>query len=359
MTNERLMIFPVDGEYLPFLKYSDLLERKSSVACYAPKGWFYVNKTISVYDKRTLTVKDISECTDFSEFDTVWIVNSNGEIDFSSTILPIIEQAAKEKKTIRITRALTAEEYYECSQLCKTYGTLIESQEREPASPDYTPTILRIQTPIVFVFGMFEHTEKLDTILYLHQGIGQAGYKVKTILTRKNETDLDELISFPNFMQAKQYSVTDKIFLFNHFIRRLELEEKPDIMIIGLPGEMMPLDERHNGNFGVFPYIISNAVHCDYAVMKLFHNFYDQSFADQLQEIAKYKFEIDINAFAVSNSLIDAASISTSALRFYVSEKRPAQLPRNFYFDHTDNSGNSLCEHLIETLQMLGNYIAI
>lgn len=356
MKKEKLMIYPVDGEYLPFLKYSDLLEQKSSVTCYAPKGWFYVNKTINIPGNRTITVKDIRECNDFSEFDAIWIVNSNGEIDFSHSILPIIEQAAKERKSIRITRSLTHEEYVLCSQLCKTYGNLLDSQEQVVCSHDFTPNILRIQTPIVFVFGMFEHTEKLDTILYLHKGIQKAGYKVKTILTRKNETDAEEFLSFPSFMYEKQYSDTDKVFFFNHFIRRIELEEKPDIIVIGLPGEMMPLDEKHNGNFGIVPYLISNAVHCDYAVMKLFHNFYDNTFADKMQEIVRSKFEIDINAFVVSNSILDVTSVSTATLRFYESEKRPTDLPQNYYFNHFDGTGEPLCKHLINTLQMFGNY---
>ncbi|MBT2290007.1 TIGR04066 family peptide maturation system protein [Paenibacillus albidus] len=356
MNKEKVIIYPVDSEYLPFLKYSNLFEDTEITGCYAPKGWFYVNKKIQVSNDRVITIQDINECKDISTFDALWVVNSNGDIDFETTILPIIQQAAKENKAIRITRSLTNEEYKMCSEVCEQYGSLLSNEEKTYISSDSTPRILNINTPVVFVFGIFEHTDKLDTLLYLHGGAKKAGYRVKTILSRKNETDIRDFISFPDFMYDRRYSDTEKILYFNHFLRRMELDHKPDIILIGLPGEIMPLDDKHNGNFGVIPYLVSNAVHCDYAVLKLFHNFYDSVFAEKLQEICRNKFEIDINAFAVSNNMIDAASISTSTLKFYTSDKKPVALDENYYFNHINGVGESLCDHLILTLQNLGKY---
>lgn len=356
MINQRVMIYPVDSDYLPFLKQ---WECALDVFCYAPQGWFYVNKLISAFGNQTITVKDIKECTDYSSFDAVWIVNSNSELDFTEYILPVIEQAAKQNKYIRITRTLSAEEQILCSKLTIKKNMLCLDQELIKQTKDYSPNILRIQTPVVFVLGMFEHTGKLDTLLYLHKGIQQTGYKVKSILTRRNESENSNCLSFPDFMYDRQYSDTEKILLFNHFVRKLELETKPDIILIGLPGEIMPLDEKHTGNFGVIPFLISNAVHCDYAVLKLFHNYYDSTFTEKINEIVKNKFEIEINSFAVDNNILDATSISTATLRFYESEERPVDLPQNCYFNHVNGDGKSLCDDLIGTLQKFGKYRTI
>ena len=353
---KNVMVYPVDSEYLPFLKNCDFTEKTENIFCYAPEGWFYVNKSISTWDNKEITVRNIKECTDYSSFDSVWIVDSNGELDFSLYILPVVEQALSEKKFVRITRALSTENQTLCSKLFGSNDRFCMDQESVVVSQEYTPNILRIQTPVVFVLGMFEHTGKLDTLLYLHNGMQQAGYAVKSILTRKNETNENNYIPFPDFMYDKQSSDTDKIFRFNHFVRKLELEDKPDIILIGLPGEVMPLDEKHTGNFGVFPFLVSNAIHCDFAILKLFHNYYDSTFAEKMKEIIKSKYEIDISAFAVDNNILDVSSISTSMLKFYESKERPEDLPQTYYFNHINGKGEPLCKEVIETLQRFGNY---
>ena len=95
---------------------------------------------------------------------------------------------------------------------------------------------------MVFVASVIENTNKFDVQLGLRKFLQEEGYKVSQIGT-KEYCELFGFHAIPEFMYANQLSEADKIVWFNRICKSIELQEKPDIFIIGVPGATMVFNE--------------------------------------------------------------------------------------------------------------------
>lgn len=355
MQEERIIIYPVDDKIIPFIKYCDLVENMDIVGCFAPSNLFYCGKKILLDNNILMEIRDIKDCLEF-EFDSILIVESNDNLDFTTSILPILKLMGDKRKKIYVTRTLSDKERTVVKEECIDYNMIVDSNYMEEIDIDISKRILKIKTPIVFVLGMYEHTEKLESLLHVHNYLKEAGYNVKSVLTKNNEIKLSGCYSFPKMMIDEHYSDKDKIIYFNHFIRKIEIKENPDIIIIGIPGELIPLNDQHNGNFGVMPFLISNAVSCDYAILNMFYNFSEREFVDQIKDVCKCKYSIEINAIVVSKNVLDITSTSTAELKFYNMSQQEMKIESEYFYENKNSNGISLGADVIGALGKYGSY---
>ncbi len=358
MNKKRIAIFPIDESIMPYIKYK-LIDQYEVAAGYTSNKGSYLGKEFILENGR-FTIKNINQC-DYSEFDIMWVVDSD-EIDrFEDDILPIVEQAAYNKKDIYVSVSMNQDIFLKCQEICKSNNvTFIKITEDDQINLELTETLLKVSTPIVFVLGIYEHTSKLDTLLYLHKAAKVAGYRPISILTKTNNFNLEDCHGFPKFMLNDGLSDKMKILLFNHFIRKLELEKMADLILIGIPGEIMPINRMHFGNFSIMPYLVANAVSCDYAVLKLFNDFYTKEFAEEVKNYCTYKYAVDIDSFVVSETIIGVANVDKRPLlQYYYSNEKHKDLADMYYFQYVDGQGRELWQHMLDTLQGYGNYSSI
>ena len=116
-----------------------------------------------------------------------------------------------------------------------------------------------------------KETGKLGVQLALREELIEKGYKVSSISSRL-DSELYGLHPIPSFMFDRMNSETEKIQKYNHYVKQIELIEHPDIIIIGIPGGILPYDEIDHNEYGILAYEISYAVPCDAAIMCLPYN---------------------------------------------------------------------------------------
>lgn len=134
----------------------------------------------------------------------------------------------------------------------------------------------------------------------------EEGYKVSQIGT-KEYCELFGFHAIPEFMYANQLSEADKIVWFNRICKSIELQEKPDIFIIGVPGATMVFNETITNNFGITAFEIANAVRPDTAIMCVPYEGYDSGFLKMIQTSSKYKLDMQVDCFNMANKHFDAA----------------------------------------------------
>ncbi|MFQ9601946.1 MAG: TIGR04066 family peptide maturation system protein [Staphylococcus aureus] len=118
-----------------------------------------------------------------------------------------------------------------------------------------------IETPVISIMGMGPNTSKFYAQLALKQYFEQEGYRT-LVLGSSEMSSLFDIERLPSSM-IKNISFTQKIYILNQYIWEKSKEYKPDIIIIGCPGGIMPYDRHISNGFGELPLIVSKAVPID------------------------------------------------------------------------------------------------
>ena len=164
--------------------------------------------------------------------------------------------------------------------------------------------LVDITVPIVGIVGNADNVGKFELQLQMKDELSERGYKVAVISSNR----LCEFVgaySFPKFMIEKQYSDKMKVLLFNRFLRYIELADDPDLIIVSVPGGIMPSTRRIVGDFGTLAYKTFKAVAPDYMILSMNFETYTNEYFEELEKFVKYNYGCELNAIKIKNSKTD------------------------------------------------------
>lgn len=349
----RVLIYPFNEDFEPFIKYGMYMENMEITESLSPSGWGLKDKIIAGKISNKHNVKEV----DWENLDALLLIDSAGIIGLKDQeILEVILNAARKGKKIILNRDLDEKFFLSISDICKKENVeLIDKRYKVQGKELFDRRLQRIETPVVFVAGMGEKCNKFDVQMFLKTYLSNLDYKVCVVSSRTN-ADLFGIHSFPEFMLHHDLDEASKIINFNHYVKKLEENEKPDIIIIGVPGGIMPVSEKHSEYFGIMAFEVFNAIKNDALLFCIHNNDYTKEYFDELQKLCQYRFHTDIDAFVVSNYAYDGFSLETEGQIKYLSftneeiDNSISQYPENVY-------GNSTYEKLAENLlDILADY---
>ena len=307
MQKQRLMVYPFDNEFLPVVKYSELMLDYNIAKLVSLKGWGLAGKDAGVAGKINETGFSVSG--DFkealAECDTVLFVDSNQKTDSDKIVYPKMLDALDNKKNILCSINMDDKVKDQLTGLAKDKGVSCNFlKDSKTYQAPIKNEIYNINTPVIFVLGIAERTNKFVIQLALRNRLLKEGYKVAQIGTK----DYCELLGFhsmPGFMYAKSLTEAEKITLFNHYVKSLEVTQKPDVIVIGLPGGTMKFNNKYTNQFGIMAYEISQAIIPDAAICSILYEEYTPPFFENLFISLKYKLGFKVDCFNVSNYQFD------------------------------------------------------
>jgi peptide maturation system protein (TIGR04066 family) len=231
-------------------------------------------------------------------------------LEFEKYILPKVIKTIEAGKDIIFTLFLKGDILKTISKECDAHGVnfkyynYIDTQEAFQAIAYEHEYIYDIDAPVIFVLGTGERTNKFEIQLALREGIAGMGYKISQVGTRAY-CGLLGFHSFPRFMYSNTISETNKVVLFNHFIKKLEKDEGPDVIIIGVPGGVMPFNNRLPNRFGILAYEVSQAVTPDTAAFSCYYADYYPDYFSKMAEALKYRLGCKVDCYNMSNIMFD------------------------------------------------------
>jgi len=368
---ERLMIYPYDIQSAPLITHQSLIKNYNITALVSPNGWGLNEKDAAfVYGGRPLGIhiqSDFEGCLDFC--DTVLFAEHDQATDVKKVILPKIKKAAKQQKNILCSLCPNNEIKEEISQLCSSsnvhfkhfdYGKEVFYVDKLES---ITRTLCSFETPVVFVMGASDKTHKFEIQLALRDNFINMGYKVSQIGSR-NGCEIFGFHSFPWFMRSTSINEIDRIILFNHYVKQIELRENPDIIIIGIPGGISPFSNELHNNFGVHAFQISQAVKPDAVIFSLLYADFSPDYFQSLSNKINHKFGYEINCFNLSNNLFDMnasvfekrfmyAKLDTGLVDNKTEYYRKLQIPVYNILNSQDS--NNISRHIFDILSSYGN----
>lgn len=310
MNKENVLIYPYDKQFTPILRYSNFINTYNKITISSLIGWGLCDKDAGYADGGS-NINIIVE-NKFDEYlhdcDTVIFTEPDNFIDYEKSIYPKIYSAIQSGKKI-INLLNLHDKFNDIKEYCNNKNVEFINYRNEVnvdgiSIIDKAIGILEINTPVISIVGVSENTNKYSLQLQTKMQLENMGYAISHIGSRAY-CEINNSHSFPSFMFNNSISETDKIYLFNRFVNNIELKEKPDVIIIGVPGGIIPHNNVINNNFGITAFEVFQAITADALVVSVFHELYTSEFFESLSKTTKYRFGLDIDIMNITNRQID------------------------------------------------------
>lgn len=319
---KKVLIYPFSNKFFPVMKAMlNKVDEYEIVSVVTPKTWFLAGEKDDVSKINNSNPLGIIISNNFEEeikkSDTVIIADCNNKKVIYSDIVNKIKTSIKFNKNIICCFKLEDNDILEINELCQN-GNVKFEYLNEPDKSDEAIDILKKQiannytkinkpdSTVIFVGKLLDELESGLSLVSISENYKKEGYNVVTISLNNNCKILGYL-SFPSFIFESNTSIEEKILLFNCFIDKVEKKHRPDVIIIELPGGMLKYSDIITNGFGVYPYLISQAISNDYFVLVTPFDEIDEEFYEKLSECFWHRFGFEIDVVNMLNATLDIA----------------------------------------------------
>lgn len=352
----KAILYPYDTESLPIAKYRELLNIDIKYFVY-PSG-----EEISNFKNELFDVVDAGEVrTSISEemlerVDAICIVDSVCEID-ESKIIEVVSYGVKKGKKIILVSYKYQKYKEKIEEICEKHNVeLLTYQSMNDSYDDYCrDEKAEIDIPVISIMGMLPMTQKFELQLYLRKKFIEKGYKISQIGS-KPVAELFDFHAMPDYMFTNQYTDIQKIIQFNNFVKKIEEEEKSDLIIIGIPDIIIPFSSKHSYSYGIYAFEILNAVQPDFSFVNLASGKYNVQFYDEVIKLCHYKFNLDVDAFYIAKYGLMSNSIWSNELSFAQVNEVENGREANNVFTFSDLCSDKIFNLVEKKLQRYGRF---
>ncbi len=312
MRRDKIIVYPYDDQFTPVFRHRELLKDYEVVGLVSPRGWGLTGRDAGEADNGSplglFITSDFDGSMDIC--DAVLFSESRTQPEFRQYFMPKVMSAIEAGKDILFTFPLKNDICNEISRACDTHGVDFKyyhyPEPRKALQGIFSEDelLFDIDTPVIFVLGTGERTNKFEIQLALRENIMKMGYKVSQIGTR-GYCELLGFHSFPRVMFGNAISEISKIVSFNRFIKGLERDEHPDVIVIGVPGGIMPFNNRLPNRYGILAYEVSQAVTPDSTVYSCHYSEYTPEYFSKMNDTLKYRLGCKVDCYNMSNNIFD------------------------------------------------------
>ena len=302
----KWMVYP-DSRYGSFLaRYPEETPNCEEIRFVVPEGWGADGEDFSSLDGGTATGMQIS--TDFA--------GNLAQVDavlFAEGPIPLPEKflLGKIHQALEAGKRVVLESLPEQLEEKVPIDKMEIMREKNPVAVKkphmHDPEIHTIPVPVVFVLGTGPHTNKLEVQAALGKYFREQGYSVTQIASR----NLGNFLGYhtvPSSLFSQADTTRDRIILLNRYFHKIYALERPEVMIIGLPGGIMPINPIRFDELGERAYLISQAVTPDAAVLCTYALEFNQDYAKEMQAICQYRLGAMVKHMVVSGTGMEISS---------------------------------------------------
>lgn len=275
------------------------------------------------YENGYTVVNDADVCNLIDDIDTLLILNAANEIQHDKAF-SFVELALKAGKNVECCEKLK-----KCEE--RKVRSYIEEQKliclyKNKYKADLEQQFCDFESIVVGVGSIADGLDSTTSVLKLYTGYVDAGYRVSVVAADVNL----RVLGFYNIPSLVYDGIEEvcKIKTVNSFINKIEIEDKPDIVIIQYPDGLMKCSNLYPGNFGVYSYIVSLALSnsIDYFVMTIPDidiNILGKENFEEVCNLIKFRYNVGADAVVVDNKVVDdAKSIEEGSLVVKKTDKK-------------------------------------
>jgi peptide maturation system protein (TIGR04066 family) len=278
---KKLLIFPFTKDMCPLVRYRDTLDGYDLISAVPEKGFGWEGKDICELDGGKTTGFILG-----SSFET--------ELKRCDTVLLNPDKTSLNKEERHKYEAFIKDAGKELLTLAKNAVSIFDADIFQNKLKD-------VPVPVIMVMGLGENCQKFDIQIGLRKAFQKEGYKVAQYGTKK----YSGLFGFDALPELPELTLEKKVYIYNHLFSEKYNIERPDVMIIGVPGGIMPYDACDYGRFGEDALALSYAGSPDAAVLSYYFTFPTKEYFELYRQLARFRFGIDNLFFHASNTNAD------------------------------------------------------
>jgi peptide maturation system protein (TIGR04066 family) len=308
MKNKKIMFYPATSEVVALVRSEMFQLNLEDIIICDDKGSGLEGKDIAIIDGKAeigCTITDDFEKA-VKESDIVIFTRMGYSIDDSKRLNTKKMYVKNQNKKLIdfFDSSLLEKSFMDTTSIIKV--EIMDGVKYELTGKDYYKAegLLDIEVPVIGIAALSEKTGKFELQLGLVALLEKSGYNVSWISSNYLSAILDRE-SFPRFMLSKDMDDCEQILFFNRYLKYIEKKEKPDVIVIGIPGAIMPCTKKITGDFGILSEKVFRAVSPDYLVLNTFFEYFSDEYLDEMKKYVKYNFGCPLNAIYVNNRRVD------------------------------------------------------
>ena len=215
--------------------------------------------------------------------------------------------------------------------------------------------LFEISTPIIVILGVGENCGKFECHLELKTLLDSSGYHAEH-LSSNPLGSLMGMKSLPDFLFNPFLSFSEKVLEINKYVFDLCSVERPDILVISIPGGIMPFTEKDTNYFGEIPLVISAALPIDYGIETFYYcTDNPENYLRRISQYTLHRYQINVAMFYMSRQMAAREQEGHKIGQLFLSDeyimehKGNINLPNNVAAPLKNNS--TVFQSLIEKMQ--------
>jgi peptide maturation system protein (TIGR04066 family) len=201
-----------------------------------------------------------------------------------------------------------------------------------------TDRLMDIPIPVIIVMGSGADCQKFDIQLGLREAFLKEGYKVSQFGT-KSYSKLFGVDPIPNY---SEYPLWKKVYAYNDLFYEKCRQENSDVMIIGVPGGVMPITSYSYEKFGEEALAISFAAKPDIAVFSCYFVVPTNEYFETYKKFLQFRLGANNVVFHLSNTKI-IPDVNLSVVNKLTLESK-------FVLDEVKNKATNFSSYLFNAL---------
>lgn len=371
---KKVAVYPFYDEFIPVVKFLNKMNPEYKVCnVVSPMGFGLEGKDAGeAYRKNTIGLKvtcDFEKA--IAESDVLFVAGGDKCTMIYKNIIDQMKKAIFMKKEVICTLELHQQEINELIKFSndKSVKFTYYNTDKKSVLNKEKLKIENISTPIIYIGEIMEGFQGFEMLLRTTLYLKEQGYNVLSI-GKPKYSNIFKIKSMPEFLYESGISEEHKIYGFNNYIYELENRMKPDVIVIQLPDNLLKYNKSITNHFGIYSYIVSQAVRGDYFIYCYQYDNSGPKMLEMLNEIFKYRFDFEIKAVSMDNKYIEARTdnISNNEIPLLWLEQAVVNdsIKRNYsessipvYNCENEKQSNQLFESMMYTLIQYGEVSSV
>ncbi|MDF2540587.1 MAG: peptide maturation system protein family [Herbinix sp.] len=285
---KKLALYPFNRELSPIARYIDLLPEYDRCYPLVPNTFSCDGLDISSIDGGDFHgIKVSSDCDKIIDQCDSLYIDFDKRITKKAVYEALIQKGIDHGKEVIVSKTL--QKYLAKDNLIKgNYASNFIGPER----------LYKIDVPVITIMGTGENSNKFELQLALRRYFLSKGYKVSQFGTK----EYSELFGFDEIpFIYEDISVKQRILKLNQYLCNVVNEQKPDLIILGVPGSIMKYNDMVLNDFAEPAHIINNAVIPDIAILSILYEQFTPEYFHMLNNYCKYSMNCEIDYFNIAN----------------------------------------------------------